>query len=187
MRVASRHVVAFVVSFGLAACGAATVERPGVTVYESKTEASTSEGDTAIDCDPETAFHASLDYSRWPRIFSDIRTALITSMNGDDALVTFVHTDGNRDNLHFHNRPATHTLWFEDTGDAHAKVWAEISFLPGPRAGTTRVHSRLYADVTGVASLFVSGGYLRHMREQRIQRDLLQLRAYFSQTLARAH
>jgi hypothetical protein len=184
MRVMSR--LAPLVACALAACSAATVQRPGVTVYESHTDSAMTEGETAIDCDPDAAFKAALDYARWPHIFDDIRSAVITSIDGNDARVTFVHTDGNRDNLHFHNRPAAHTLWFEDTGDAHARVWAEIAFLPGPRPGTTRVHSRLYADVTGIASLFVTSGHLRQIREQRVQHDLVQLHAYFSQALARA-
>ena len=170
----------------LSGCAGTTMQRPGVTVYESGTNAAMTEGDTALDCDPDTAFKASLDYSRWPRIFNDIRSAIVTAADGDDARVTFVHTNGDRDNLHFHNHPAQRQLWFEDTGDEHATVWAEITFLPGPRPGTTRVHSRLFADVTGIASLFVTGGHLRQIREQRVQHDLLQLHAYFSEALARA-
>jgi hypothetical protein len=182
----SRPALAVFVATTVAGCAAATVQRPGVTVYENRGNSSMTEGDTAIDCDPDMAFKESLDYTKWPRIFSDIRTAIITATDGDDARVTFVHTNGDRDNLHFHNHPAERQLWFEDTGDDHATVWAEITFLPGPRPGTTRVHSRLYADVTGIASLFVTGGHLRALREQRVQHDLLQIHAYFNESLARA-
>lgn len=173
-----------VATIGLAACAPGLVERPGVTVYESRTDGAVTEGDTAIDCDPDTAYRASLDYSRWPHIFKDIRRAIVTALDGDDARVTFVHADGNRDNLHFHNRSGARTLWFEDTGDDNARVWAEIAFLPGSKPGTTRVHSRLYANVHGLESWFVSAGRLRAMREQRVQQDLLELRAYFQAAVA---
>jgi hypothetical protein len=70
-------------------------------------------------------------------------------------------------------------VWFEDTG-GRAKVWAEIVFAPGERPGTTRVHSRLFADVHGVASIVVSSGRLRSLRQQRIASDLSHLHTYFS-------
>lgn len=178
-------VVVLGVALGAAACAPAMVQRPGVTVYESRTDTAVTEGETALDCDPDTAFHASIDYSRWPRIFTDMRRAIITARDGDDARVTFVHANGDKDNLHFHNRSGERTLWFEDTGDDTARVWAEIAFLPGPKPGTTRVHTRLYANVHGIASWFVPDGKLRAMREQRVQQDLLQLRRYFKATVAR--
>ena len=93
--------------------------------------------------------------------------------------MTFVHADGNRDNVHFHNAPAARMVWFEDTG-GRAEVWAEIVFVPGDRPGTTRVRSRLFADVHGLASVVVSGTRVRMMRQQRVASDLSNLRAYFS-------
>jgi hypothetical protein len=90
-----------------------------------------------------------------------------------------VHRAGNRDNVHFHNRPASRTVWFEDTGGT-AVVWVEIAFAPGDAAGTTRVQSRLFADVHGLASLFVTNARLRSLREQRVADDLGHLRSYFA-------
>jgi hypothetical protein len=46
------------------------------------------------------------------------------------------------------------------------------------------VHSRLYADVHGWASLFVTDGKLRSLREQRVREDLSHLRAYFAREVA---
>jgi hypothetical protein len=74
-------------------------------------------------------------------------------------------------------------VWFEDTG-GRAEVWAEIAFLPGDLAGTTRVHARLFADVHGVASLFVSDAKLRGLRHDRIRQDLANLHTYFSRQIA---
>jgi hypothetical protein len=73
-------------------------------------------------------------------------------------------------------------VWFEDTG-GRAEVWAEIVFGPGDVPGTTRVHSRLFADVHGLASLVVSDRKLRGIREQRVRDDLTHLRSYFSGNL----
>ncbi|HEY1817726.1 MAG TPA: hypothetical protein VGG74_35540 [Kofleriaceae bacterium] len=65
-----------------------------------------------------------------------------------------------------------------------AEVWVEIVFAPGERAGTTRVHSRIHADVHGIASLVVTSGKLRSLRQQRITGDLSHLRSYFAMRVA---
>ena len=71
-------------------------------------------------------------------------------------------------------------IYFEDTGNnGRAEVWAEIMFVPGERAHTTRVHLRLYAEVKGLASLVVSGTSVRKQRETKAARDLAHIRAYF--------
>jgi hypothetical protein len=81
--------------------------------------------------------------------------------------------------VHFHNQPRARIVWFEDTGGS-AEVWAEIVFVPGERLGTTRVRSRLYADVHGLASLVVSNAKLRALRQQRVASDLSSLHTYFA-------
>jgi hypothetical protein len=150
-----------------------------VKFRQSTRDGAITEGETTLAADPDTAYRAVSDYNRWSAMFPDIRQVIVTSRSGDDARVTFIHADGNRDNVHFRNQPAVRMVWFEDTG-GDAEVWAEIVFLPGDVSGTTRLHSRLYADVHGFKSLFVSDRKLRRLREQRVQADLSQLRAYFA-------
>lgn len=173
--------IALAVVIGVTSCAGETrvTGAPGVRVWESPTDEAITEGDTTLAVDPETAYAAVVDYARWPAIFPDITAVTITQQSGTEARVTFVHRDGNRDNVHFLNRPQQLTVWFEDTG-GKAQVWAEIAFLPGDRRGTTRVHTRLYADVHGVASLFVSNAHIRSLREQRVVNDLAQMHAYFA-------
>lgn len=150
-----------------------------VAVYESKDDHSITEGDTVINADPDVAYDTAVDYMKWTAIFPDIKQVIITKKAGDDARVTFVHTDGNKDNVHFHNTPMARMVWFEDTG-GKAEVWAEIVFVPGDKAGTTRVHSRVYANVHGVTGLFVSSDKVKTLRSQRVRSDLQNLRSYFS-------
>jgi hypothetical protein len=150
-----------------------------VKFVQSTRDGAITEGETTLAADPDAAYRVVSDYNRWAVMFPDIRQVIVTSRSGDDARVTFVHADGSRDNVHFRNQPAARMVWFEDTG-GDAEVWAEIVFLPGDRSGTTHLHSRLYADVHGFKSLFVSDRKLRRLREQRIQSDLSQLRAYFA-------
>ncbi len=154
-----------------------------VRVYPSPNESAITEGETMLAAEPDAVYRAVTDYPRWTAMFPDIRRVIITSQAGGHERVTFVHADGNRDNVHFHNVPAARMVWFEDTG-GRAEVWVEIMFLPGDRPGTTRVHSRLYADVHGLASLFVTDGKLRSLREQRVREDLTHLRAYFGRDVA---
>jgi hypothetical protein len=168
-----------VVLASLFASGAASAMPQSIRVYESEQRAALTEGDATIATDPTTAYAIATDYMRWTRIFPSVRRAIVKSRCGDDARVTFEHFDGTREDLHFRNRPATHTMWFEQIG-GRADVWAEIAFLPGEQPSTTHVHSRLYADVHGVSALFVSDGELRDLRQRQVRDDLVQLVAFFS-------
>jgi len=170
-----RAALVLLVAFG---ASTAVAGRSPIRVWESTDDASITEGETTLDVDPDTAYAAATDYQRWSVIFPDIERVIVTKQQGDDARVTLIHRDGNRDNVHFHNTPQARMVWFEDTG-GHAEVWAEIVFVPGDRDGTTRVRSRLFADVHGVASLVVGSTKVRMMREQRIASDLTHLHAYF--------
>jgi hypothetical protein len=170
----------------LLGCGqpiAAAAPGSDIAVRESRDDSSITEGETILQVDPDMAYRVVTDYPRWKSIFPDIQQVLVTQQQGVDARVTFVHPDGNRDNVHFHNQPAARMVWFEDTG-GRATVWAEILFLPGNMPGTTRVHSRLYADVHGIASLVVSDDRLRNMRTERVRSDLTHLRAFFAPSVA---
>lgn len=166
-------------ALALLATAASAAASPGVRIYQSADDDAVTEGETTLATEPDAAYRLLTDYAQWSAIFPDIRRVIVTSQNGAEARVTFIHPDGNRDNLHFRNQPAARMVWFEDTG-GRAEVWAEIMFLPGDHPGMTRVHSRLYADVHGFASLFVSDRKIRRLREQRIRDELTQLHAYFA-------
>jgi hypothetical protein len=173
--------IALAIALGVTACAGESrvAGAPGVRVWESQTDEAITEGDTTLAVAPETAYAATVDYPTWTAIFPDITAVMVTEQNGAEARVTFVHRDGNRDNVHFRNRPQQLTVWFEDTG-GKAQVWAEIAFLRGDRRDTARVHTRLYADVHGLASLFVSDAHLRSLREQRVISELARMHAYFA-------
>ncbi len=150
-----------------------------VHVFQSTTDHAITEGETTIEGDPAAVYAVVIDYSKWASIFPDVAKVQITSQHGCDARVTLVKPDGNKDNLHFHNQPQARMVYFEDTGNKHAEVWAEIVFAPGESAGTTRVHVRLYADVHGIASVVVSDSDVRHQREVKVQSQLAAFRDYF--------
>jgi hypothetical protein len=173
-----RSILALAVVLG---CGRTTLATPppDVRVWESRDSSHISEGETTLDVDPDVAYAAAIDYPMWSSIFPDIVQVDVTKQQGVDARVTLVHHAGNRDNVHFHNQPGARMVWFEDTG-GRAEVWAEIVFAPGDRAGTTRVHSRLFADVHGIASLVMTNRKLRSLREDRIASDLSHLHTYFA-------
>lgn len=151
---------------------------PDIHVFQNAKDARITEGDANLPVAPEAAFAELASYTRWPSIFPDIYTVNVTAQSGDDARVTFIGPEDHHDNLHFHNRSTEHVIWFEDTGGT-STVWAEIAFLPGAAPGTTHVHSRLYAEVNGVAGIFVSDDRVRKMREQRVYDDLYDLHVHF--------
>lgn len=145
-----------------------------VSIFQSKLPAVT-EGDVIVAAEPDAAYRAVTDYGRWPQIFKNVRRAVV----GENARVTFVHDDGSADVLQFKNRADQHVLWFQQIG-GDADVWAETTFSPGPEPGTTHVHARFFADVTGATSWFVSDDKVRKLREKQVRDDLQQLAAYFA-------
>lgn len=159
----------------LGACAPARLgPTSGVQIYEAG--GSTTEGDTTLAVEPDAAFRAACDFSRWKEMFPDIADVVV-KQPGEDALITLVHRDGNVDNLHV--RAGNRVVWFEDTG-GRARVWVELAFEPGRAPHTTHVHSRLHAEVKGVASWFVSEGKVRVLRENTLEKDLASIHAYFS-------
>ena len=163
----------------LALAAAPVWATPGVRVYQSPNDHAITEGETLIDGDAAAIYATVLDYAKWAEIFPDVEKVVITEHHGVDARVTLIGPNDHHDNLHFHNQPQARMIYFEDTGNAHAEVWAEIMFIPGDEAGTTRVHVRLFADVHGVASIVVSDSDVRRQREQRVEKQLTAFRNYF--------
>ena len=153
--------------------------QPGIRVYQSPNDRSITEGETTIDGDPGDVYATVLDYAKWTEIFPDVLKVEITDKRGVDAHVTLIGPNDHHDNLHFHNQPQARMIYFEDTGNSHAEVWAEIMFIPGEKSGTTRVHVRLFADVHGIASVVVSSSDVKRQREARVDAQLAGLRNYF--------
>lgn len=151
----------------------------GVSVFESRDRAATTEGDTVLATDPATAYAAVLDVANWSRFFPDLRRAVVDKRTRDALEVRFVRRDGSVDHLRFHNQPEARMIAFEQIG-GDADVSAELVFSAGATAGTTRVHSRLHADVHGLASAFVSNAELRARRQQQVRASLGLLQAYFA-------
>ena len=151
---------------------------PEVRVFPSRQHGAITEGEVTLAVDPDAAYREVTDYARWSAMFPDIRRVIVTSRSSGDDRVTFVHADGNRDNIHFRNQPAARMVWFEDTG-GHAEVWVEIMFIPGKASGTTRIHTRIFAQVKGFASLVVGDDDVKKQREGRVASNLAQLSAYF--------
>jgi hypothetical protein len=158
---------------------------PDVKVYQSPSDPSITEGETVVPGDPGAIYSVVEDYARWVDVFPDVARVIVTWRHGSDAKVTLIKPDGNRDNLAFHVTPQARMLYFQDTGNAHAEVWGEIVCAPGEQPGTTRIHTRLYADVHGIASLVVADHDVRKMREQRVERDLVHVLGYFSRVTSR--
>ncbi len=163
---------------------AAAQAAPGVRVYPSAHDSHPTEGETIVDGDPASIYAVVLDYPRWTEVFPDVAKVIVTAKRGVDAKVTLVKPDGNRDNLVFHNQPQARMVYFEDTGNSHATVWGEIVIAPGETPGTSRVHTRLHADVHGIATLVGHDDDVRRMREQRVERNLAHVRAYFQRRVS---
>jgi carbon monoxide dehydrogenase subunit G len=173
-----------VVSVALVLAASSAVAAPGIAITQDSDPAVTI-GEAVIDGDPADVFAEVSDFRKWAQIMPDVATVEIHSRNGNEAQVTLVSPSGHRDNLHFRNQPATHAVWFEDTGNGgRADVWAQITMLPTGQPGSTRVHILLYAKVHGVARLVIHEGRVRNEREQKIAADLTHMREYFRRRVA---
>ena len=165
------------------ASGRVALADPTIHVFESPKGGEITEGETQLDTDPETGYRAVVDYQLWTAMFPDIRKVTITQQQDADARVSLDYADKHRNNLHFHNDPTTHRIWFENLY-SRAEMWAELVFSPGDRPGTTKVHARVHADVKGLASMFVTESKLRRGRTDRIRGDLTHLQQYFAGLVA---
>ena len=153
-----------------------------VKVWQNQDSSAITEGETTLAGNAADLYVTCLDYTKWNVIFPDVAKVVVTKQHGIEANVTLVSPEGHRDNLHFRNQPAARMIYFEDTGNGHADVWAEIVFLPGEIEHTTKLHIRLFAEVKGVASLVIDDSTVREQREQKVRRQLAHVRAHFAQT-----
>ncbi len=150
----------------------------GPRVYESAHDDEITEGEITIDLAPDQAYAIASDYQKWTAIFPEIVRVTVTQQVGVDARVSLDYKD-HRNNLHFHNDPKAHRVWFENT-HSRADMWAELVFYPGATPNSSRVHARIYADVPGAAGVFVSERTLRHARTDRLRSDLGNVSRYFA-------
>lgn len=169
------------------ACASGRVVRadPAIRVYESPKGGEITEGETTLEVDPDVGYRTLANYQGWVSVFPDLRRVTITQQSGVDARVSLDYADKHRNNIHFHNDPVARKIWFENLY-SRADMWAELVFLPGDRPGTTKVHARVYADVKGLASMFVTESKLRRGRTDRIRGDLTHLQKYFASVVATA-
>ena len=164
----------------VAACAGPTVVPPeGIEITNPGDHVTN--GRVVLTVEPADAYALLHDYANWPAVFPDVLRVSVTSQHGEDALVTMIGPDDHHDNLHFHNRPESHTIWFEDTGGV-AEVELEITLDPGPKPGTTLARGRIHADVHGPASLVVSDAKIRNMSAAKLVSDLGAMRTYFAKT-----
>jgi carbon monoxide dehydrogenase subunit G len=161
-----------------ASCGASAedyVRSPAVRMWSKGT---TTEGEVTVAGEPADVYAAVTDYQKWTVIFPNLASLTVKSGDAIAATVETVSTKGKHHTLVFKNDPRARVIRFEERG-GRAEVKAEISFRAGARKGETIVHARLYADVHGAASLFVSDAKIRGKREKKVMGDLARLYAYF--------
>jgi carbon monoxide dehydrogenase subunit G len=179
-----RYMRWLVVSVALVLAASSAVAAPGITITQDSDPAVTL-GDAVIDGDPADVFAEVSDFRKWAQVMPDVASVEIHGQKGNEAQVTLVSPSGHRDNLHFRITPATHVVWFEDTGNnGRADVWAQITLMPTGQAGTTHVHILLYAKIHGVARIVIHEGRVRAEREQKIAAELTHMREYFRRRVA---
>jgi hypothetical protein len=166
--------LASIVAMGLVAPADAG-ERSTVKIWRGS-ESDTSEGEVWLRIDADAAYAALTDVTRWPAIFSKVRTVTVVGGSPTAPVVALVSRKGNRRTLRFANEPRTRTVRF--TEKATADVTATIVFIPASD-GRTRVRATLSADVTGIKGIFVREKTIRAKRESRLAGYLDDLERYF--------
>lgn len=149
-----------------------------IRIWNGKQQAVT-EGEVVVTADPAAVYAAVVAYERWPQLFPEVARVKVKPGPRATAVMEAVSLQGTTHTLRFDNNAKTRTVRFTRSGDG-ADVWAELVFRPAPRAGATRVHARLHADVSGISSLFVSDEEIRHKREQTLTSYLESFSRYFA-------
>jgi polyketide cyclase/dehydrase/lipid transport protein len=149
-----------------------------VRIWNGKADAVT-EGEVIVDAAPEVVYATLTSYDLWTTIFPYLARVDRKSGGRDDAVIQTTNRKGTRHTVRFRNDPHRLIVRFEEEG-GRAEVNADISLIPGAASGTTVVRARLYADVHGVAGLFVSDSRIRKKREQKLTKDLAFIRDYFA-------
>jgi len=132
-----------------------------------------------VDASPAEIYAYVTSYENWPLMFSDIAWATLKSGGTVDARVRF----------HSRALGQTVTVAFNNIPDRLIR-FRGIDGPPGGRAagtyeleplqdGRTLVVARLYMDVVGVSSVFVSDAKIRKMRTQKLRADMTDVINHF--------
>jgi hypothetical protein len=174
---ATATVASAVTVSGAPDCASAEPTPSAVRIWQGK--GAVTEGEVVVAAAPDEVYGALTSYGLWTTIFPYLAKVDVKSGGRDDAVVQTTNRKGTRHTIRFHNDPAHLVVRFEERGD-RAEVDAELALVPGDAAGTTRLRAHLHADVSGVASWFVSDARVRQKREKKLSKDLENIRVYFA-------
>jgi len=133
----------------------------------------------ALDASPAEIYAYVTSYENWTVMFSDITSATVKSGGPTDARVRF-HSRalGQTVTIAFNNIP-DHLIRFRGIdGPPGGRAAGTYELAPLPD-GRTLVTARLYMDVVGVSSVFVSDAKIRKMRAQKLRSDMTDVIHHF--------
>ncbi|HSD90867.1 MAG TPA: SRPBCC family protein [Kofleriaceae bacterium] len=131
------------------------------------------EGVVTVDASPSQVYALVTDYRNWRSVFSDVQSVSVQSGGQRDATVRFrSHALQHEVTVRFDNVPDLLIRFKGIHGPPGGR--ASGSFELTPLAGGTRtlVRGRLYMDVVGLPSLFISDSRIRSMREAKLRADM---------------
>ncbi len=140
-----------------------------------------SEATITVNASSREVYRLVTDYARWPTVFSDIRSVRVESGGPRDARVRFSSRVLDRSvTVKFDNVEDRLIRFRGVKGPPGGKAGGSYELIPIDGGARTTIRARLYMDVTGVASLFVSGREVRRLRQAKLRADAADLGRMFA-------
>ena len=150
--------------------GIAMTERPGQIT----------EATAIVDATPEQIYDLVTDYANWRSVLSDIQSVQLVAGGRHHAQVRFRSRALEHEvTVQFDNVPGRQIRFQGIKGPPGGRASGEFLLEPID-AHRTKVTAKLYMDVVGLPSVFVSGSKIRAMREQKLRTDMTDVTRNFA-------
>lgn len=134
-----------------------------------------------IDAPPSEVYALVTNYANWPAVFSDITKVNVESGGREDARVRFrSRALGHTVTVVFANAPGRAVSFRGVEGPPGGRAHGDYTFEPLDGGTRTAVTAKLYMDVKGAPSWFVSDSKIRDMRRTKLRADFEDVARHFA-------
>lgn len=131
------------------------------------------EGIVTVDATPSQIYALVTDYRNWRSVFSDVQSVSVQSGGQRDAAVRFrSHSLQHEVTVKFDNIPDQLIRFKGIQGPPGGRASGSFELTPIAGGSRTLVRARIYMDVVGLPSLFISDSKIRSMREAKVRADM---------------
>ena len=126
-----------------------------------------------IDATPAQIYALVTDYRNWRSVFTDVQSVSVQSGGQRDAAVRFrSHALAHEVTVKFDNVPDQLVRFRGIHGPPGGRANGSYELTPLAGGRRTLVRGRLYMDVVGLPSLFITDSKIRSMRQAKLRADM---------------